>query len=326
MKYVPIFLFLFLCACGKSQVKPAIHEDSDFYFADVLSGIKTTYDHQIDLRIMVSQGREFSSRYEQINWALDVTDYSLNLELSDVDFVKLPPSPYLSFNKLITIKHYLRLSGFSGQKIIIDSTNKSIIYLKKDHPFFNDHSYFIDPVKDISSDTFDNVSTNESPVIEIFNNDDSSIVKPIVIQTYEPEISAPNEVVLLLGADDLNVHENTPSLIELNNESDDSLDISVNLDTVIEKTEPNIFSVKNNHSLRDIFSQMSDFYGLDFISSLGRHDWFLNSTINHDFEFIDLDHALSLILSESNQILAKNNLDFLIKASINNGLLDIYYE
>jgi len=109
-------------------------------------------------------------------------------------------------------------------------------------------------------------------------------------------------------------------------ESTSELDITVDLDTVIEPVEPTYFEVKGNLTLREIFTQLAEFYELDFVSSMGGHDWFLNSTINHDYKFTDLDHALNLILSECNDILEKNHVGFLLKASINNGKLDLYYE
>ena len=368
MKQLYIFLFIILVGCGTKPLKPTLNSvDYDFYFADVFKGESASYDPQLDLRVMVSQARVFNNRLEQIQWALEITDYALNLDMSVVDFKKLPPSPYLSFNKLVTIKHYLRLSGFNGQRIVVDSANKNIIYLNDNHPFFNNVLYFVpktdiiiadDSVQNSISSTLENSDhllddhqVDEIPLTPINSetlpeNKISKLVQPEESPLPEIVEIVPNETFntdeltevshklvndVSYGSDNLteNTHEALSNISdeagELKNDIPD-FGITVDLNTVVEKTEQSSFEAKGSLSLREIFTQLADFYGLNFVSSMGGNDWFLNSTINHDYEFTDLDHALNLILNECNDILDKNNVGFLLKASINNGILDLYYE
>lgn len=325
-----------LFGCQTQQSKPVVTPDYDFSYNNLFSGTPGQYSDDLDLRVMVSQSHDFKTRLDQINWALDITGLTLNTAFSDFDFAKSEPSPYLSFNKLISVKHYLRLAGFKGQKIVIDNENKLVTYLDSDHPFFNDPTYFAKlnsagkhQTNDLQTHPID-IESNaiESDVIvaqsPLNTNELTVESQSVPINTQTILDRSGETIVLKPSSDSIAVEKELVSVVEY---PEPVISLPDSNNTVIEEPFNEPFKVESGMSLRNIFSSLASYYEHDFVSSLGSNkDWFLESTINHDYEFDDLDHAIFLLLKECNSILQNNNLDFFLKVSLNDGILDLYYE
>lgn len=353
MRLILLLAFFVLVGCKTQPIKSDVQHDYDFYYGNTITGEQMSYHDDLDLRVFVSAARDFNNRLEQIEWALDITSLALNTELSDYNFEDLPPSPYLSINKLISVKHYLRLAGFNGQRIVVDPVNNMVIYLTGANTFFNNGT-FSNPVNKAVVEPEISAYQADEPLLDAYIEDNNSDGEQSldVINTIDTDQSLHDDTDVeaeLLVDDNQNLtvetsqQDNVESVDEfqhisvsnnsqtsgnatLSEYSGDKISLSVNTDSVIDEPVITELKVDSGQSLRDIFSYLASMNDLDFVSSLGRHDWFLDSTINHEYTFTDLDHALLLILNESNHILESHSLGFLLKASLNNGLLDLYYE
>ncbi|MGJ8663610.1 MAG: hypothetical protein ACSHWU_08165 [Marinicella sp.] len=358
MKIITLLMILLLCSCAGHKVKnsTAIQHDNTFVYYDFFNKSSLTSTNDFNLRLFASRAITFDSRLEQIEYALEIIGYGLSLELSDYQLDKLPPSPYLDINQLMSIKQYLRLAGFNDQTIVVDTQNKLIAYLKTGSNSHNDiviNSQVIveeldfahvqeTEINDVNHEKDDSATPGiESSNIEVVQFQESAVTThPIEVD--EPIITdAENHNSLPIVNDDFSVSLDMelPSIPDdlstqdadytiLSNEDEavsiDLPDFGIPVDSVV--GVPVLISIDQGLSLNEIFDQVAQSQNMQYINSMGINAWFLQSTMNHEYEFKGFDHALGLLLGESNRILQSNDIDFLIKASTANNNLEIYYE
>lgn len=319
---IPIFVVIFGCTNQVNTVVEKAPIDADFVFMNSLTGDHLQPVDDLEMRLFVTRDLTFENRFDQVQHALDITGYSINDDMSVLSLKKMSPSPYLQVNKLMSVKQYLRLSGASNSKVVVDPVHKLVFYTDAAHLVV-----FVDNLKKVDMSTMalsDDVDASDLGKVDMST---SAMVPPF--------INVPDEAILSNDEQSfdpenlaLDTDENpslTEPVVEVISVEDDltftlseSDDVTVGISHAID--------VKSGDSLRDIFKSIADLNQMVLINSMGVEDWFLNSQINHDYTFDNLEDALTKVLAEANHILQIHNINFSILASNANNVIEVYYE